>query len=500
MFAFGTDCRFYIFKTKYGGSLADDRENVQFGDFFDNSAIEVDLGLASNGAGRTAPILCRDFCITLRDRERGGDSHVVLATSLPAQVSQVNDKPSTSFIVRKDSIESVANCSSFKLPFLDHISFLLVSLKTFKVVDYVTFKYDYIYLAHHLGISLHENDNETILSILSLKNQIISQLVIEGDTMTPSCRIPLCIKSISPDQGLSSLLVNDQLETDDAIEDESYNSEIFPGGLVNALHAFLPKSYNHKISQSLHIWKHQLLSPSMILLRLAPRSVILSTAPRNQSSVHVIDPLPSTNQISFLVLYDWKAERVECCFNSADPRLLEWIQSNWQLLRGPAHDPESFETAHELLKRHFGKLSEPAGDFSIIRRISNSIPLSPQQFVYSPWLDCSIVRWDPRLTTVLSRQTPLNCTFFSNSDIVNNSLGLMSVNYGQERVVFFSRARTGEPSFVLNFTPTDADEYEASLHLEKHRWCNLILHPTLPLILVYQYSLFRSTSMRVFFR
>ena len=402
-------------------------------------------------------------------------------------------------MVRKNSCEYVPNCSTITLPFLDHISFFLINLNNFKVVDYVTFKYDYVYLAHHLGVSLLEQNDAIIFSVSSLKNQVLTQFKIEGDAFVLQNRVYYQLTS-----KLTSLtgspLVHDQLEDSDAVEDVNFNKHR-PGetGLLHRLAEYLPPERNEKLLSSLQVWKHQLLDPNLMLLRLAPASVILGTAPRNQSAVHVIDPLPSTNQISFLVVYDYHTEKVLRCFNSADPRLVDWIQSNWTALRGPAHDPESFETAQDLLTRHLSKVADSSSTFSIIRRITNSIPLSPQQFTSSPWLDASVLRWDARLTTVLSRLTPLNCSFFSNSDLVNNSLGLMSVNYGQDSVRFFSRSRPFEASFTLNFTPSTQPPLDPSLQLEKHRWCNLILHPTLPLILIYQYSLFRSTSVRVFY-
>ena len=365
------------------------------------------------------------------------------------------------------------------------------------MVDYVTFKYDYIYLSHHSGVSLLESEDSLLFSVHSLKNQNISIFRIEGDSLLLQDQICL----LDPETTISlkgSPLVNEHLETSDAIED------VFPArqrsGVLWSLAKHLPPDRNERLLASLQIWKQQLLGSGLILMRLAPVNVILGTAPRNQSSVHAIDPLPSTNQASFLVVYDVNTAQVVRCFNSADPQLVDWIQSNWTALRGPAHDHESFNVVQDMLTRHLSKLNDSASTFSIIRRITNSIPLSPQQFAHSPWLDASVLRWDLRLTTVLSRLTPLNCTFFSNSDIVSNGLGLTSVNYGQDQIRFFSRARPHEPAFTLNFTPTPLSELDVSLQLEKHRWCNLILHPTLPLILIYQYNIFRSTSVRVFYR
>ncbi len=442
--------------------------------------------------------MCRDFCLSIRDPLSGQDSHVLLAASLPAQVSQVNGRPVASFMVRKDSIEHVPNGASLTLPFLDHISFFLVSLSTFKVVDYITFKYDYIYLAHHLGVSLYESENSLLFSTFSLKNQVITLFRIKNDSFVFEKHVYFQNVKIGVSLTVGSALVNDQLDESDAVEDA--NTTKLPAGILSSLSEYLPVERNERLLGSLQIWKQQLLGKDLLLMRLAPVSVIMGTAPRNQSSVHVIDPLPSTNQVSFLVLYDMAAGKVLRCFNSADPRLVDWIKGNWMLLRGLAHDPESFEVAQDLLARHLAKMNDSASQLNIIRRITNSIPLSPQQFAESPWLDASVLRWDVRLTTVLSRLTPLNCSFFSNSDIVNNSLGLMSVNYGSSRVRFFSRSRAYELSFTLNFTPTAQPQIDPSLQLEKHRWCNLILHPTLPLILIYQYSIFRSTSVRVFYR
>lgn len=465
-----------------------------------------------NGGGRTASFLCRDFCLTIKDPVSGQDSHVLIAASLPANVSQVNGKSAASFMVRKDgSVEYVPNCSSFILPFLDHISFFLVSLKCFKVVDYVTFKYDYVYLAHHLGVGLYEGNGSVLFSVLSLKNQIISQFQIEGDSFCLLGRVQhRHFNDVEVEVNLAgSAVVCDQLDASDAVEDVGFGRRGVPTrvGLLHSLCEFLPPAgRNDKLLSSLHIWKHQALGANLLLLRLASASVILGTAPRNQSAIHILDPLPSTNQVSFLVLYDSAAKRVLRCFNSADPRLVDWIKSSWTMLRGPAHDFESFDISLDLLARHLSKISssnddDPTSSMSIIRRVTNTIPLSPQQFACSPLLDSRIVRWDARLTTILSRMAPLNCTFFSSSDAVNNSLGLMNVSYGQEQVRFFSRAHPYEQAFTLNFTPTPQAQIDSSsVHLEKHRWCSLILHPTLPLILIYQYSIFRSTSIRVFYR
>ena len=150
----------------YSGAIEDDvtDNSVKFSSFFRTEPIEIDV--ISNlrnisGCPEIAnTLLCRDFCVSI-------DDFVILASSTPADRYEIEDKPPKTFLIQSGNrSRNVLNDSHTALPCLDHVTFYLLSLKSMKVVDFIHFKYDFIYLAHHLGIGITGN----LFSILSMTN------------------------------------------------------------------------------------------------------------------------------------------------------------------------------------------------------------------------------------------------------------------------------------------------------------------------------------------
>ena len=390
-----------------------------------------------------------------------------------------------------------------------------------KVVDFIHFKYDFIYLAHHLGVSLKETELEgnieVLFSILSMKNQriFLFKIDFENFSFVPIEQIARNSSEEVDQKKLFKIPAEAQF-------DESWGR---PGidGFIMKLTKHLVDEYGihniplpYSILKHLHIWKHQWLSNGKLLLRLVHASIILSTNPRHQSTVHALDPLPSINQISFLVLMDWKqgTGAVEKVWNSADKGLIKWMRGNWNSL-GFKGNFDEFDSLMLSIEPNYNSESffetknlNDCNDFSFdalsngtIRRFTNTLPQSPQQFTNSPLMDTKIFRWDPKVTTILAKIQPISCNFFNNTDQIGNTTGLYTFNYGPSPIKFFSRSQSNFLSHCLNLNFTkEANENEQNLQgMEKHKWINVLFHPKLPLLLVYQYGIFRSLSLKILY-
>ena len=472
---------------------------MKFSDFFKNEPIEIDVISGLREIEKcpeiVSTLLCRDFCLTVGDDEGQDDSFVILAGSSPADCYQIEDKPPKSFMINSArEWRFIENDSHTAFPNLDHVTFFLVSLKTMRVVDFLHFKYEFIYLAHHLGVGLRENQ----FSVLSMKNQRIFLFEIDKETE----------KFIQKDEiSRNTYKAEPILQSSKTVgeRDDSWGCSGISGLILKLIKYLIdhvglkeiPCPYS--ILLSLHIWKHQLLPDNKILMRLVPSTVILSTNPRHQSMVHALDPLPSIHKNSFLVVYDLVEERVESVLNSADDGLLEWMKNNWGWLRGRTGDSDSFETALLAIKR--GYQDEEGINNAIVRRFTNTLPQAPQQLTDSPYFDSSNFRWDPKITAVLSKQTPISCNYFMNSDAVTGASGLYECNYGPAKIKFFSRSRPNMLSHSLRFVDESmlADGVGEGAGMDRHKWINVMFHPTLPLVVVYQYGIFRALTLRIFY-
>lgn len=496
MFAFGGESRFLVYPVTYKGTFdGAGASSAKFNDFFRNEPIEIDVisGLREiEGCPEiVSSLLCRDFCLTVED------SFVILAGSSPADCYEIEDKPPKSFLINSaKEWRFIENDSHTAFPNLDHVTFFLVNLKTMKVVDFLHFKYDFIYLAHHLGVGL---DQDNKFSILSMKNQRIFIFEIEKETKKFKPFDEIARNSHEPEQKQQILKSG---------RDDSWGRSQICGLILKLIKYLidhvglnqLPCPYS--ILMSLHIWKHQLLPNDKILMRLVPANLILGTNPRHQSTVHALDPLPSIHKNSYLIVYDSKNKKIERVLNSAEGGLLDWMKDNWRALRGRAGDYDGFETAFLAIKRgsDVGEDDEMLPN-SIIRRFTNTLPQSPQQLTDSPYLDTNNFRWDPKISAILSKQTPISCNYFMNNEPISGASGLYETNYGPGRVKFFSRSRSNLLSYSLRFvdentTITSASE---STGMDRHKWVNVLFHPTLPLIVVYQYGIFRALSIRIFY-
>ena len=494
MFAFGGESRFLVYPVKYSGTL-ENESPVNFSSFFKNEPIEIDVIENMRNIpgcpeiGNT--LLCRDFCLSI-DGE-----FVILASSTPADRYEIEDKPPKTFLLQSGNrIRSVLNDSHTAFPCLDHVTFYLLSLKRMKVVDYIHFKYDFIYLAHHLGVGLQGN----LFSVLSMKNQRIFVFNLEGGKFGELNEIAR--NSISSIEQVTISKIPEDAQVDDSWGRPGVNG--FTLKLIKHLiyvygiqQIPLPSS----ILSSLHIWKHQLLPNDKVLLRVVPATLILATNPRHQSMVHALDPLPSIHKNSYLVLMDLVSGDIEVVYNSADPELFEWIERNWIWLKGNSIETDSFETTVQNLK---ASLNTQSSCNSFIRRFSNFLPQSPQQLTESLFLDSRNFRWDPKITSVLSRSTPISCYYFMNTEKVKDFTGICDSNYGMEPVKFFSRLNPSKIAFKLRFVDENTFSNSSvtdtnSNNMDRHKWLNVLFHPTLPLIVVYQYGIFRSLSLRIFY-
>ena len=216
-----------------------------------------------------------------------------------------------------------------------------------KVVDFIHFKYDFIYLAHHLGIGITGN----LFSILSMKNQRIFVFEIDFELGKLEEIQQIARNSIPEAEEGGIVKIPEEAQRDDSWGRPGVNG--FNLKLIKHLSDYygleqipLPGS----ILSVLHVWKHQILSNGKILLRLAPSNFILSTNPRHQSMVHALDPLPSIHKHSYLVLMDRVSGNVESVLNSADPRLLDWLKDNWKWLKGSSSEFDGFEVIFDEMK------------------------------------------------------------------------------------------------------------------------------------------------------
>ena len=487
----------------YSGAIEDDvtDNSVKFSSFFRTEPIEIDV--ISNlrnisGCPEIAnTLLCRDFCVSI-------DDFVILASSTPADRYEIEDKPPKTFLIQSGNrSRNVLNDSHTALPCLDHVTFYLLSLKSMKVVDFIHFKYDFIYLAHHLGIGITGN----LFSILSMKNQRIFVFEIDFELGKLEEIQQIARNSIPEAEEGGIVKIPEEAQRDDSWGRPGVNG--FNLKLIKHLSDYygleqipLPGS----ILSVLHVWKHQILSNGKILLRLAPSNFILSTNPRHQSMVHALDPLPSIHKHSYLVLMDRVSGNVESVLNSADPRLLDWLKDNWKWLKGSSSEFDGFEVIFDEMKgSSVDGLRSDRNHF--IRRFTNTLPQSPQQQTDSPFLDTSNFRWDPKITPMLSRTAPISCNYFVNTEGLKDPTGLYECNYGPEPVKFFSRLHPNKISFKLRFvdentfnSATSFSSTETGNNMDRHKWINVMFHPTLPLIIVYQYGIFRSISLRIFYK
>lgn len=503
MFAFGGESRFLVYPLNYKGKLEESGDcKAKFSDFFRSEPIEIDVvsGLREvySCPEIASALLCRDFCLTVREESSQTDSFVILAGSSPAECYEVDDKPPKTFLITGNQGRVfVENDSHTAFPNLDHVTFFLVNLKTMRVVDFLHFKYDFIYLAHHLGVGLKGN----CFSVLSMKNQRIFLFEIDSETQKFVQRDEIARNSWDKSSVNSTKMVS--LSRDDSWGRPGIN------GLILKLIKFLTEKRKmselpcpYSILSSLHIWKHQLLPDEKILMRLVPATLILATNPRHQSMVHALDPLPSIHKNSYLVVYDMREERIDSVLNSAEKSLMEWMEDNWRWLRGRSGDADGFETALLTVKRSSGFEDEELSN-AMIRRFTNTLPQSPQQLTDSPFFDASNFRWDPKITAVLTKQTPITCNYFMNNEVLSGANGLYESNYGPGRVKFFSRSRSNLASHSLRFideATSNMGNVEGEVAgMDRHKWVNVMFHPTLPLIVVYQYGIFRALSLRIFY-
>ena len=91
-----------------------------------------------------------------------------------------------------------------------------------------------------------------------------------------------------------------------------------------------------------------------------------------------------------------------------------------------------------------------------------------------------------------------------NTEKVKDFTGISDANYGMEPVKFFSRQNPSKIAFKLRFVDETAFNSSSVTdttgnNMDRHKWINVLFHPTLPLIVVYQYGIFRSLSLRIFY-
>lgn len=471
---------------------------MHFGDFFRMEPIEIDVASGLRAVEGCMEIgtslLCRDFCLSV------GDDFIILASSSPADCYEIDGKPPQTYLIRSGNlIKVIENDSHTAFPSLDHVTFFLLSLKTMKVVDFLHFKYDFVYLAHHLGVGLKDG----MFSILSMKNQKIFLFDIDRDMGKFVENTVISRNSYSSESVFIGKI------PDGPQRDDSWGRPGICGFILKLVKRIIEDFGLHQtplpysILSTLHLWKHQLLPDNKMLLRLSPANLILATNPRHQSIVHALDPLPSIHKNSYLVVMDWSSGEVEKVFNSAGEEVIKWMEDNWKWLRGRAAELDEFEIIKLSIDRAGGNKSRN----SLVRRFTNTIPQSPQQLCDVPWLDVSNFRWDPKITSMISRLTPISCNYFVNCDSIAGASGLVDNNYGPGAVKFFSRSSPQLLSYTLRFVDEETvaearaqvDGSTTASGIDRHKWINIMAHPTLPLILIYQYGIFRSLSIRIFY-
>ena len=427
--------------------------------------------------GYNATVLSKDFCLCI------DDDLFIIAATMQAAIGDYYPRALVYNTTESALLSSPSTC--LKLPALDHTTFYTVSLSRRKVIDRFSIKYDLVYLSHHQGVSLQDRT----FSLFLLKSQaVISWDIDERGHFTHlqcffSAPIPLPSK-------LPENFRNITVELNAESISGCFLDSSQPGGtLLELLLAYFGRDpLVLPMLQSLHLWRHQSLDRRHFLVRLATAETILATQPNHQSAFHSREPFPAPTATSFIAIYDMHAKCFVAVYNSADERLTNWIMGNWPFLV-----PEStLETVHALwdsIERSMRRALKTEGaQVSVLelrRRFTNILPLSPQslQFALSPWFNDNLVHFESRLRWPLGRCQPIPLSLLQSNGVA--SFRIFSMNSSS----FFELSFPHEEE--LGVAPAEA--------IDRHRWFNIILHPSRPIILIAKFGVFRSHSLQIYY-
>ncbi|KAI9355962.1 De-etiolated protein 1 Det1-domain-containing protein [Zopfochytrium polystomum] len=432
-----------------------------------------------------AEMLNKDFCLFTNDGK-----YVILASAV-SSFSPVTRKYPHSL-----------DC----LKALDDITFWLINIECAFVCDKLVFSQDYIILNNHSGVQLRDD----ILAITSVQNQSIHFVHVNAagrfvmgrtvgwhnsdDDELPLAQLrsnefrwlmeskgvprPLALPSSRRNANSESFQSSRASSRWSPISDHDPRStydvkdiQHSPpfSGLKQRFMAFLyrkvsssgsPRAMRHfyltfEQFSSLLMWRMQFLSDDHILIKFGALENVLSKTE------------PALSQSCFFVVFALESSEILEVYENSSDELLD-LYETWPQFRGFAFSNmtsySSFPCNNEYSRDAFRKQmytvrkARNGGATQSIRRVLSNLPLNPQSFIDTPFLDHSLYIFDEK--------------------VINNSdRGRL---FGELPVKFWSR-RTNQIKFKLDPNPMSQSEAPPPwLSRANRRYVGFIFHPFLP--------------------
>ncbi len=295
----------------------------------------------------------------------------------------------------------------------------MIDLRIGVITDTVLYRFDKIYLAHNQGLSLCGST----LAVLSVQHQTIHLYQVENGTFTHLQDIgEFCY----PDD---LLIYNEVRFTGSDSEDEDADSLVLHpyhnrwfNSLKNRLLCRilddaesvcteknrLPvinfyERFNEYVS--LRLWKLQLMSEKMLLLKYADEDIV---------SMKQQDP---ASQPAIFAFYDIQSTEILGVYDNSSEKLLRLFENYSDEFRAPVSHPLSRDVSSLSNSRHARALHDKfkqtitsakfGGHKEATRRLLGQIPVSSQCLSSSPYLDLSLFSYDDKWVSPIER--PKHC-------------------------------------------------------------------------------------------
>ncbi|KAJ3342416.1 acid phosphatase det1 [Kappamyces sp. JEL0680] len=416
------------------------------------------------------------------------------------------------------------------IPALDDITFWVVELATGKVCDKHTMLNDYVYLTHHMGVSLFKDyfavtsvqyqtihfmhvrpsgklvpfldlgwtnlpDDALVLSMQQeaeqeWDRQNVNTGTLGGGSETSSSTIQAERSSrVRPDQSVFVSGQHSSSQTQTPIPDTRDQPVIEPGimsGLKQRIMSYLFRRAKaspnpaHALSHfyltfsyfsQLVMWKMQFLDDDTIMIKFG--------------SIHNITSKEAANSTfsAFFVLYSLSTTEVLRVYENGSDEMLELVENNDEF-RGQAFPLDQFQSTSSssnnkyyqdnLRKSMYAvRKARNGGHAQSIRRVLSFLPLNPQSFSDSPYFDLDLFSYNDKVISTLDRIRPCH-------------------DYA---VKFYCR-KTGRVKFKVDPNPSPSHTY----HRSQKRSVHYIFHPTDPFIMTVQHSVTGPPNVNLIYR
>lgn len=294
----------------------------------------------------------------------------------------------------------------------------LIDLHVGVITDTILYRFDKIYLAHNQGLSLCGST----LAVLSVQHQTIHLYRVDNGMFTHLQDIgEFCYPDDSLVYSETRFTGSDSDDEDsDSLVLHPYHNRWFNSLKQRLLFWILSKAesecsvrnrlplanYYQKFDKyvSLRLWKIQLMSENMLLLKYADEDIV---------SMKQQDP---TSQRAIFAFYDIQSTDILAVYDNSSEKLLQLFENYSDDFRAPVSHPLSRDVSSVSNNLHAKALHEKfkqtitsakfGGQKEATRRLLGQLPVSSQCLSSTPYLDLSLFSYDDKWVSPIERPKP----------------------------------------------------------------------------------------------